>query len=408
MAWFEARPRPAQLLMVVTAVIAIFLLADSRTEWRVWNQIFFPDTSSVAKVRFWSALIYNLALALGLPVAFLVWHWRDKNARDQIEQQRLQVENSRKDTNLQEFLEVQGRAVGLFDKKMPPSACEQLQIAALHQLRGFLRGEYGDAFKRPAFELLFAGHAEAMDRIGMQEVRDRINESNFDYYDIARLGSEKKSQFDRIMRERIGIIRDEIQSIINSGFPLEGRNWDFCNLNDAQFQEGVSLRSGSFMFSRLTSATLNRVDLSDARLEGANLHSASLNQAILNQTQLKGALVIRANFTSATLRLAKLQSINARFANFTNANLRFCSLNQADLSHAVFEKAIMVQATLYESNLTEINFQNADLENMLFNEKTRFCPRYDNMTDEEVEAARQNLIDRGAIQYEGEDDDIPF
>jgi hypothetical protein len=93
MAWFETRPRPAQLLIVVTAVIAIFLLADAQSDWRVWNQIFYPDTSTVAKVRFWSDLVYNLALILGLPVAFLVWHWRDKNARDQIEQQSLQVEN---------------------------------------------------------------------------------------------------------------------------------------------------------------------------------------------------------------------------------------------------------------------------------------------------------------------------
>lgn len=405
--WFELRPRPAQLAMVVMTVAGFTLALDGMSGWQVWHQLFYPDTSNVGKVRFWSALVYNLLLALGLPVAFLIWHWRDKNVRDQIEQQRLQVDNARKDTNLKEFLEVQGRAVGLFDEKMPASAREQLQIAALHQLRGFLRGEYGDAFRRPAFELIFAGHAEAMDRIGMIEARQKIQNDDLDYYEILRIGTEKRRQFDRIIRERLGIMRDEISSIIGSGFPLEGRNWDFCNLEGVQFPRSVSLTSGSFMFTRLASAVLDCSDMTNADFEGANLFRSSLKDVVLQNTNLRGATLAKADLANSKLRWSNLIAADAHQANFTAADLQGVRLDSADLSACNFEGANLTRARFFGARLYEAKFDKAKLQHAMYDDTTEFFSRYDDYTFEQLEAARDSFRERGAVQGDGSDD-VPF
>lgn len=109
------------------------------------------------------------------------------------------------------------RAAGAFDDKLPVEAREQLQIAALHQLRGFLRGEYGDAFQRPAFELLLAGHASAMERIDLaKEVFDcRVAHNPADTIQsrMATVISSAKDRLTAVDRARLAILADEWEHI---------------------------------------------------------------------------------------------------------------------------------------------------------------------------------------------------
>ena len=97
--------RPTALLGVVAFTVAAVGLLNWASGSDLFRQFFFPehcDTKFPAKCDplEWKELFQAAALVLGLPVAFLLWQWRDRNVRDQIE-------NARKDTNLKEFQEVQ-------------------------------------------------------------------------------------------------------------------------------------------------------------------------------------------------------------------------------------------------------------------------------------------------------------
>lgn len=401
--------------MVVLAVLGFGLCIDKASGWQVWHQLFYPRRSSPAEVSFWSALVYNLVLAMGLPVAFLVWHWRDKNARDQIEQQRLQVENARKDTNLKEFQEVQGRAAGLFDEKMPQSAREQLQIAALHQLRGFLRGEYGDAFRRPAFELILSGHAEAMDRIGMREVQKQISSAvrKPNQSAIGAIRASMRQKLDRIMLERIRIINDEAEAIFESGFSLAGRTWDFCSLWHVTCLKGKMLSGGKFLFAnfhsanlegaRLVDAKLHGAHLARANLEGADLFSADLASADLSNANLKGAQLRWAHFESADLSKTNLQKADMHGANLEQTDLSYAELNNAKLTKANFERANLSGARLDGADISngavlyKANLEGAILRFAIFDDTTRMWESWARPTDSEREMIGAALRDSGAV-----------
>jgi hypothetical protein len=138
----------------------------------LFRQFFFPRHCD-PKLPFncdpveWKELLQASFLTLGLPIAFLLWHWRDKNVRDQIE-------NARKDINLKEFQELQLRAAGAISTNIPEKSRQTLWISALHQMRGYLRGEYGASFKRPALEVYCA----LMERQKRSEKIDDPNEVN--------------------------------------------------------------------------------------------------------------------------------------------------------------------------------------------------------------------------------------
>ncbi|HDR1570039.1 TPA: pentapeptide repeat-containing protein, partial [Pasteurella multocida] len=129
-------------------------------------------------------------LFISSPVAFIIWHFRDKNITQQIE-------NQRKDINLKEFQKIAEWVSGLHlvedevteqfknsarkriiktqrssnqketTRKYPqqsehlsiPTFSKKdgavgLQIAAIYNLLPFYRGEHGESFKKPAFNLL--------------------------------------------------------------------------------------------------------------------------------------------------------------------------------------------------------------------------------------------------------------
>ena len=143
-----------------------------------------------------SAGLWNfIILVVSAPVAFAIWHFRDENNRQQIE-------NQRKDINLKEFqklsewvsgahlpeiktIDKTTQKEGLKDKgeiegelqlierttekteeygKKPNAegfdtfgkreGAVALQISAVYNLLPFFRGDYGESFRRPAFNLL--------------------------------------------------------------------------------------------------------------------------------------------------------------------------------------------------------------------------------------------------------------
>lgn len=109
-----------------------------------------------------------IVLIFSAPVALAIWHFRDKNAIEQIE-------NQRKDVNLKEFQKIAEWLSGIHfsennNKENYEDNIKQLnvnsmtynkhdgaislQIASIHSLLPFYRGDYGESFKKPALNLL--------------------------------------------------------------------------------------------------------------------------------------------------------------------------------------------------------------------------------------------------------------
>ena len=160
--------RPVMLLLVGIGVpLLIVSLTGLSFEPRdVVNALKSPNSLD------WREAMQAILLFIGLPSAFVLWAFRDANAS-------AALENQRKDINLKEFQEIQLRAAGALDEKLPALARQTLQIAAIHQLRPFLRGEYGKSFRRPAWELLKARLATSAEETGTLAITQWVERGGF-------------------------------------------------------------------------------------------------------------------------------------------------------------------------------------------------------------------------------------
>lgn len=373
------------LLPLVTVAILERLLAADELGWlrdwvkdsAIYGPLFFPEAATVE----WKDRLQAILVLLGLPVAFCLWYWRDRNVRDQIEEQRKQVENQRKDINLKEFQEVQLRAAGALDEKLPTEAREQLQIAALHQLRGFLRGEYGESFRRPAFELLLAGHAAAMERIGLKQAIERWRRSDpppapTDMQEaIAKMIADARGRLTAVDRERAGIIRDEWEAVFLQNFPLSGRRLD-----------GIEAPHGAALAcQQLADSVLIGADLCWAQLEGANLSWAHLEGVNLRWARLEGADLSRAHLEGADLGRAQLNGTDLIGAN----------LEGADLFGAHFEGAKLIAAHLEGADLGW-DWKKANFRSATFDDTTMLLDNWEAASEDQRNEARDELRALGA------------
>lgn len=364
--------RPYKLLAMVSMVVAGALLLDWWRDTELFHNLFFPKLTTTPEVQAWSARSYAAFFAAGLPAAFLLWHWRDRNMRDQIEEQRKQVLNARKDTNLKEFQEVQMRAAGALDEKLPSEAREQLQIAALHQLRGFLKGDYGPEFKRPAFELLLAGHAAAVHRIGVPEVQAQVPGKSLG--EIAKAVEVLRAKLSPIDLARMAIIRDEFEHVFTHAYPLRHRRFDLLDLSRKRFPAKLDMGNSHFF----------GVNLREARLERANLYLAHLEGAGLSE--------------------ADMQGLQCFMAHLQGANLSETHLEGADFLGAHLQGAKLLGAHLEGALLADMKIDgNTDFSYCTINNAIILEWNWSDLTDDERQAHRQTWLDRGAINV----DDLP-
>jgi hypothetical protein len=98
------------------------------------------------------SLIGVSSLLITAPILFVIWAFRDHNRLRELE-------NQRKDTNLKEFQRLQEWATNSEKNNVA------LQISALHSLRGYLKGEYGESFRRGAFEIFVSALSDAHEQI---------------------------------------------------------------------------------------------------------------------------------------------------------------------------------------------------------------------------------------------------
>lgn len=111
----------------------------------------------------------------------------------------------------------------------------------------------------------------------------------------------------------------------------------------------------------LSEMSLNRADLSYARLDGANLTNVFLIQADLDRSELPDANLSGAYLQSATFLGAFLDRATLTDACFVDADLTDAHLSSADLTRADLTRALFCTADLDEANLTGADLTDAEL-----------------------------------------------
>jgi hypothetical protein len=131
---------------------------------------------------------------------------------------------------------------------------------------------------------------------------------------------------------------------------------------------------------RVDAETLEKADLTDAWLPGADLRGANLHQS-----KLTGATLDRADLTGADLRAtlhgvkmawADLRGANLEYASGPAADLRGASLRNVKALRADFRKADLRQADLCGGVFYEAWFSKADLRGSRFDEHTVWSPGF--------------------------------
>ena len=320
----------------------------------VFFQICFPELLEKS-AGLWNFII----LVVSAPVAFAIWHFRDENNRQQIE-------NQRKDINLKEFqklsewvsgahlpeiktIDKTTQKEGLKDKgeidgelqlierttekteeygKKPHAegfdtfgkreGAVALQISAIYNLLPFFRGNYGESFRMPAFNLLkSAWQAMQQDSLKKWETENLSDDQQQAIIEELRRKAESPmgvalthvllSLDQKNMQLNLRDFPEMLPNLCLAGmnFHLSGvdekaRDWSGLNLSGVDFR-GTHLRKVQFEESQLYGANLQDANLSEANLQKAYLVEASLQNARLYGANLQNASLLSANLQNASL-----------------------------------------------------------------------------------------------------------
>jgi uncharacterized protein YjbI with pentapeptide repeats len=149
------------------------------------------------------------------------------------------------------------------------------------------------------------------------------------------------------------------------------KNFDQSDL-DRALAGAKDLIKADLTEAGLTRAKLNGANLYGANLTGADLYRADLTEAGLTRAKLNGAKLNGANLTEAVLTEAGLIRANLTRANLTEAVLTGADLYRADLYRANLTGADLTGADLTRANLTGANLTGAILDDIEYDEYTRW------------------------------------
>ena len=354
--------------MLIAGVISIELLYLLIQYFPKWISL----TDKVQEsAGYWNFLI----VLISVPVALVVWHFRDENNRQQIE-------NQRKDINLKEFQKLSEWVSGAhlpeiktvnkttnkrnlksndelarlltlpieytteeteeyskkpettdFDTFSKWDGAVALQISAIYNLLPFFRGDYGESFRRPAFNLLkSAWQAMQQDSLKKLEKKNLSDEARKDIID--ELQQKARSPMGVALTHVLLSLNQENKQLSLRDFPemlsnicLAGMNFHLNVVSEIARDKGLSnldLRGADFRGIVLIGAKLQGCRLTGAKLDGANLWAATLQNIHLVGTDLQNAVLIDANLQNADLSYANLQYANLKNADLSSANLKAC------------------------------------------------------------------------------------
>lgn len=274
------------------------------------------------------------------PIAFIIWVFRDINSTQQIE-------NQRKDINLKEFQKIAEWVSGLhlvedevteqfknsarkriiktqrssnqkettrkytqqsenlsiptFSKK---DGAVGLQIAAIYNLLPFYRGEHGESFKKPAFNLL-------------------------------------KSAWLSMQYKQLSCLSNRGESVTRAISPIRINGYTPLGIAITQ----VMLCDGGSHFFE------NHEQFPGICLAGMNFHMHGIEIDLLKENFMKNARNNKLNFRGANLQGTTLREFDLSTADFTFADISGADLGETILSKAVLSSAICSKTSFVRAKL---------------------------------------------------------
>lgn len=412
-----------------------------------WFEFYSKDSIDTLSAGFWNFII----LIVSAPVAFAIWHFRDENNKQQIE-------NQRKDINLKEFQKLSEWVSGAhlpeiktvskttnkynlkndaeivrqstlpieytteeteeyskqpktadFDTFSKREGAVALQISAIYNLLPFFRGDYGESFRLPAFDLLKSTW-QIMQQDSLTKFENTENVSELRQKVKSPLGialthvllSSHKDNNQIILRDFYKILPSICLAGMDFNLGADESvviNLSDLNLNGVDFR-GAVLRKVNFQKSKLHNAKLQWVDLNLAHLQEADLMGAKLQHAELMKAKLQNANLQdvdfeNANLEDANMQAANLQDSNMQVANLKNAILQGANLERVNLQYATFNWSQLKNnnTQLAGAKITVYDF----IENIYPDWKKENVPKWAELTNEEKMKAMQQFCDETGI-----------
>ncbi len=389
-------------VMLIAGVISIELLYLLIQYFPKWISL----TDKVQEsAGYWNFLI----VLISVPVALVVWHFRDENNRQQIE-------NQRKDINLKEFQKLSEWVSGAhlpeiktvskttqksssedgveiteqtteqseeyakkpntadFDTFSKREGAVALQISAIYNLLPFFRGDYGESFRLPAFNLLkSAWQAMQQDSLKKLEKNNLSDEAlNRIFHELEQkanspMGVALTQVLLSLNRENTELNLRNFREMLPN-ICLAGMNFHLSGVDEiARDLSGLNLQGANFQKSNLKEINLQEADLIGVNFQGANLTKADLHM----KEKERSFDSLDINFQKADLSKANLQNRNLTGSNFQEADLTSANLIGASIAYANFQKSILKNINFQEVNvhrniLKEANLESTNLRGMVF------------------------------------------
>ena len=405
-------------VMLIAGVISIELMYFLIQYFPKWVSL----TDKVQEsAGYWNFLI----VLISVPVALVVWHFRDENNRQQIE-------NQRKDINLKEFQKLSEWVSGAHlpeiktvskttqkssskdGEKITEQTTEQseeyakkpdtadfdtfskrdgavaLQISAIYNLLPFFRGDYGESFRLPAFDLLKSTW-QIMQQDSLTKFENTENVSELRQKVKSPLGIALTHVLLSSHKENNQIILRDFYKILPS-ICLAGMDFNLGVDGDV----AINLSDLDLRMADFRGAVLNKVDFQKSKLYGAKFQSAKLIKANLQEVNLffaefQNAKLTEANLQEANLFFANLQNANLARANLKGANLRDINLENADLRECQFEwEQLKYKKTLFFAKITVNDF----ISKIYPDWKKENDPEWEALKDEEQTKAMQQFCNQ--------------
>ena len=432
-AWLDGQSNAVKVLCAGAMSVIIFVLAY----FVAIKNSNSSSNSNGNSVGYWNFII----LIVSAPVAFVIWHFRDENNRQQIE-------NQRKDINLKEFQKLSEWVSGAhlpeiktiskttnkynlkndaeivrqstlpieytteeteeyskqpktadFDTFSKREGAVALQISAIYNLLPFFRGDYGESFRLPAFDLLKSiWQIMQQDSLKMLEGKSVLDKKQSEVI-IRKLEQRAESPLGiALTHVLLSFHKDNNQIILRDFYKilpsicLAGMNFNLGIDGDV----AINLSDLDLRMADFRGAVLKKVDFQKSKLYGAKFQSAKLTKANLQEANLffakfQNAKLTEANLQEANLFSANLQNANLARANLKGANLRDINLENADLRECQFEwEQLKYKKTLFFAKITVNDF----ISKIYPDWKKENDPEWEALKDEEQTKAMQQFCDQ--------------
>ncbi|WGE41845.1 pentapeptide repeat-containing protein [Actinobacillus equuli] len=399
---FHCNKMPNWLKVIFAAMIsgAILLNPKSFVELLDLN---FEDVKTLNS--FWTIF----TLIASAPVAFIIWHFRDQNISQQIE-------NARKDTNLKEFQKLAEWVSGVHlvedkvtmktqwkeengeEKKVIEEIREYhspspdlsiqtyskrdgavgLQIAAVYNLLPFFRGEHGEGFRKPSLNLLLSAwkaiHNKELNKLKSVGILHNIDQTRSLIDKITENGrSELAKAITHVLLDSGGKYFIENTKGL-SNICLAGMDFSDPSLDSDVFK----------IFSK-------REYLQSYDFTGADLRKMSFDSTKLHECDFSGCFLGETTFLFSYLSYCDFNFINANQANFKNCRISCCDFlsakisscsfqsstidytkfNDSDIFHTNFSESIWSANNIENTNFEGCFFKSTDLQNQVFNDSIK-------------------------------------